>query len=159
MQKEITSQYLAALEMMKRVIDKCPDELWQNATFTNPFWHIAYHALFYVHLYAQPEEAAFVPWEKHRPNLNGFGPRPGHRMNRGNEANHSAAPKCWITWPFAKKKWLHKPACSIQKRPLVLIGFRSTSWNCNFITSATCNCTLANCASGYGLKLVLRLAG
>ncbi|GJM40875.1 MAG: hypothetical protein DHS20C20_11570 [Ardenticatenaceae bacterium] len=76
MQKEITSQYLAALEMMKIVIDKCPDALWRSEKFTNPFWHIAYHALFYTHLYAQPEEADFVPWEKHRPNLNGFGPPP-----------------------------------------------------------------------------------
>ncbi|MBK7894550.1 MAG: DinB family protein [Candidatus Promineifilaceae bacterium] len=75
-QADITSQYLATLAMMKQVIEKCPDELWRNPTFTNPFWHIAYHALFYVHLYAQPEEATFVPWEKHRPNLNGFGPPP-----------------------------------------------------------------------------------
>ncbi|WP_420629766.1 DinB family protein [Candidatus Leptofilum sp.] len=76
MQKEITSQYLAVLEMMKQVIAKCPDDLWQDASHTNPFWHVAYHALFYTHLYAQPEEATFVPWEKHRPNVNGFGPPP-----------------------------------------------------------------------------------
>ena len=74
--KAITSQYLATLEMMKQVIEKCPDELWRNPTFTNPFWHIAYHALFYTHLYAQPEEAAFIPWEKNRPNISGFGPPP-----------------------------------------------------------------------------------
>lgn len=76
MQKEITSQYLAALEMIKTVIEQCPDDLWRSEEFTNPFWHIAYHALFYIHLYVQPEEADFIPWEKNRPNISGFGPPP-----------------------------------------------------------------------------------
>jgi hypothetical protein len=71
---EISSQYLATLAMMKQVIEKCPDDLWQSADATNHFWHIAYHPLFYTHLYAQPKEATFTPWEKHRPNLNSFGP-------------------------------------------------------------------------------------
>jgi hypothetical protein len=72
----ITSQYLATLEMMKQVIAKCPDEVWRDAKPANQFWHIAYHALFYTHLYLQPKEAEFTPWPKHRPNLNLFGPPP-----------------------------------------------------------------------------------
>ncbi len=36
----ITSQFLAALEMMKQVVTKCPDDLWHNPTHTNKFWHI-----------------------------------------------------------------------------------------------------------------------
>jgi len=72
----VISQYLATLEMMKQVIEKCPDAVWLNADHTNYFWHIAYHALFYTHLYLQPQGADFTPWTKHRPNLNSFGPPP-----------------------------------------------------------------------------------
>jgi len=70
----IVSQYLAALEMMKQVIEKCPNAVWLNADHPNFFWHVAYHALFYTHLYLQPQEADFIPWTKHRRNLNSFGP-------------------------------------------------------------------------------------
>ena len=72
----IISQYLAALEMLKQVIEKCPDAVWLNADHANDFWHVAYHALFYTHLYLQPQEADFTPWAKHRRNLNAFGPPP-----------------------------------------------------------------------------------
>ncbi len=76
----IKSQYLAALAMMKQVVTECPDDLWHNPAQTNKFWHIAYHALFYTHLYLQSGEDAFVPWDKHRPNLNYMGqlPYPPH---------------------------------------------------------------------------------
>lgn len=63
----IKSQYLASLEMLKQTIVACPDSLWYSTGYKNPFWHTAYHALFYVHLYLQPSEADFVPWEKHKP--------------------------------------------------------------------------------------------
>ncbi len=72
----ITSQYLASLEMMKEVVTKCPDEVWRNRKPTNQFWHVVYHALFYTHLYLQPQEADFTPWSKHRRNLNAFEPPP-----------------------------------------------------------------------------------
>lgn len=72
----IASQYLATLEMMKQVISKCPDDVWRGSKPTNQFWHIAYHALFYTHLYLQPQGADFTPWPKHRPNLNSLGPPP-----------------------------------------------------------------------------------
>jgi hypothetical protein len=72
----IISQYLASLEMMKQVVGKCPDVVWRNPVHTNHYWHIAYHALFYVHLYLQPEEADFIPWAKGRPNLNFMGQLP-----------------------------------------------------------------------------------
>ena len=58
----IQSQYLSALEMMKCVIENCPEALWTADTHKNRTWHIAFHALFYVHLYLQPGEADFVPF-------------------------------------------------------------------------------------------------
>jgi hypothetical protein len=61
----IKSQYRASLEMLRRAIEACPDPLWGSSDYKNPFWHIAYHALFYTHFYLHPSEEAFVPWEKH----------------------------------------------------------------------------------------------
>jgi hypothetical protein len=62
----IQSQYLAAMEMLKQTIENCPDALWDRPTDTNKYWHVAYHAIFYVHLYLQPTGEDFHPWEKHR---------------------------------------------------------------------------------------------
>ncbi len=59
----LTSQYLAALAMLRNAMVACPDELWAGTQDTNQFWRIAYHALFYVDFYLSPSEEAFVPWE------------------------------------------------------------------------------------------------
>jgi diadenosine tetraphosphatase ApaH/serine/threonine PP2A family protein phosphatase len=68
----ITSQYMAALEMLAQAITQCPQNLWADPDDQNQFWHVAYHALFYTHLYLQPTEADFQPWEKHLGGLQSF---------------------------------------------------------------------------------------
>ena len=60
----IKSQYYAALEMLNQAIEACPESLWDDPGYESPFWHIAYHVLFYTHLYLQPTEQDFRPWEK-----------------------------------------------------------------------------------------------
>jgi hypothetical protein len=62
----IISQYLAALEMLKQSILACPEALWHNPDDHNKFSQIAYHALFYTHLYLQESEQAFRLWSGHR---------------------------------------------------------------------------------------------
>jgi len=62
----IKSQYNAALEMLKQAVEACPEPLWSDPQYESPFWHVAYHALFFAHLYLQPHEEDFVPWEKHQ---------------------------------------------------------------------------------------------
>jgi len=62
----IKSQYHAALDMLRQVIANCPDPVWLSRTPKNHFWRVAFHALFYTHLYLQPAEKDFVPWPKHR---------------------------------------------------------------------------------------------
>jgi hypothetical protein len=62
----LISQYLASLEMLKEAISKCPEKLWNNPEDKTKFWHLAYHALFYTHLYLQESEHSFTPWSKHR---------------------------------------------------------------------------------------------
>jgi hypothetical protein len=65
-QAALTGQYHAALAMLKQVIEQCPDDLWTGGGHNIPFWRVAYHTLYGTHLYLQPDEAAFQPWELHR---------------------------------------------------------------------------------------------
>jgi hypothetical protein len=60
----LKSQYHAALTMLKTAIRRCPDELWDSSgTHANSFWRMAYHTLYYAHLYLQPNNWVFSPWE------------------------------------------------------------------------------------------------
>jgi len=70
----IKSQYLASLEMLRQAIQKCPDPLWADPEYKNQSWHIAYHALFYTHLYLHPTEDDFTPMEMHRENYRSLDP-------------------------------------------------------------------------------------
>ncbi len=72
--KALTSQYLAALAMLEETIRRCPDDLWVDPQAKDQFWQIAYHALFFTHLYLQESEAAFRPWAKHRKDYHNLGP-------------------------------------------------------------------------------------
>lgn len=62
----LKSQYHAALAMLRETIELCPDELWYDEGPHNAYWQIAYHTLFFTHLYLMPDEAAFRPWRGHR---------------------------------------------------------------------------------------------
>ncbi len=63
----LKSQYHAALAMLRAAIRRCPDDLWTSSGgHANPFWRIAYHTLYYTHLYLQPNNWAFRPWEHHQ---------------------------------------------------------------------------------------------
>jgi hypothetical protein len=70
----IRSQYHAALEMLRQAIIKCPEALWDNPADKNRFWHVAYHTLFYTHLYLQHTREQFKPWSGHREGYNSFRP-------------------------------------------------------------------------------------
>jgi|SRR5215470_680398 len=72
----LMKQYRAPLEMLGQAIDLCPESLWYSAEYHNRFWHVAYHALFYTHLYLHPTEAELVPWPKCRPSYNFLGALP-----------------------------------------------------------------------------------
>ena len=66
MKEIIKSQYRAALAILGDAIEKCPDALWAEKHVAQPVWHIAYHALYFTHLYLQVRGEDFVPWAKHR---------------------------------------------------------------------------------------------
>jgi hypothetical protein len=62
----LKSQYHAALAMLQQAIDLCPDDAWSSSEHVNSPWQVAYHTLFFAHLYMQPSEADFSPWEHHQ---------------------------------------------------------------------------------------------
>ena len=62
----IKSQYHASLAMLAEAVERCPDDVWLADSHRNRFWQIAYHTLFFAHLYLQPNQAAFRPWEQHQ---------------------------------------------------------------------------------------------
>ena len=65
----IKSQYYAAMAMLRQAIENCPEALWEDASYNNPAWRLAYHTLIYTHFYLSPTEADFKPWEKHREDM------------------------------------------------------------------------------------------
>jgi hypothetical protein len=63
----VKSQYHACLRMLRTAIRRCPEDLWTHPDgHANPFWRIAYHTLFYTHLYLQANNRIFRPWEHHQ---------------------------------------------------------------------------------------------
>jgi hypothetical protein len=55
----LKSQFHAALGMLRDAIEQCPDDEWMSARHHNAFWQMAYHTLFYAHLYFGKDEKAF----------------------------------------------------------------------------------------------------
>jgi hypothetical protein len=62
----LKSQYHAALNTLREVMEKCPDSLWDDPADGAPrFWRVAYHTLFYCHFYLQQRQEDFTPWARH----------------------------------------------------------------------------------------------
>jgi hypothetical protein len=61
----LKGQYHAAYRMLANCIEACPDHLWNAGEYPRQFWKIAYHAVFYGHLYLGQGEADFTRWPKH----------------------------------------------------------------------------------------------
>jgi len=54
----IGRQFAAAIQMLRLAVEACPEELWDDRTEGSPFWHLAYHALFFADLYLSKDERA-----------------------------------------------------------------------------------------------------
>lgn len=75
LRSSIASQFQSELAMLRRAIELFPESLWLEGS-PNRSWHIAYHALFYLHFYLAPSDAEFTAWPKHRPEYNYLGEVP-----------------------------------------------------------------------------------
>jgi len=61
----LKGQYYGTLAMFRQCIERCPEDVWLSGTFPRTYWRIAYHSLFYTHLYLMQAEKDFVAWDKH----------------------------------------------------------------------------------------------
>ncbi len=59
----LASQYKASLGMLHTVLDKVPDEQWNNEDYNNPNWQIAYHVLWGTKFYLGANPESYVPFE------------------------------------------------------------------------------------------------
>lgn len=57
----IGRQFAAAIQMTRSAVQDCPDELWDDRSEGSPFWHLAYHALYFADLYLSDDEESFRP--------------------------------------------------------------------------------------------------
>lgn len=67
-QEVIGRQFAAAIQTMRAAIEACPDDLWDDREGGSPFWHIAYHVMYYVDLYLSDDDKSFEPRPFHREN-------------------------------------------------------------------------------------------
>lgn len=72
----LTGQYRAGLAMLADCVQKCPDDLWttpdpevddEDRVIYRAFWRIAFHTVYFTHLYLGQNEDAFQPWPGRRP--------------------------------------------------------------------------------------------
>lgn len=76
LRKALNNQYYAALATLRQTIVHCPDSLWEDPQYPNPYWRVAYHALYYAHLYLEKDLESFTPWDKERPGYHDLGNPP-----------------------------------------------------------------------------------
>jgi len=69
---KLTSQFRASLAMLRSTIESCPEDLWRRGKDRNPFWALAYHAVYFAHLYLSPSEQEFIPFERQVDGREGF---------------------------------------------------------------------------------------
>jgi hypothetical protein len=61
-------QFAAALQMLQQAIEACPDDLWDDRSQGSPFWHLAYHALYFTDLYLSDDLKDFQARDDHEEN-------------------------------------------------------------------------------------------
>ena len=54
----ISEQYGAAIAMLKKNLKSCPKEVWDDRTSGPPFWHVAYHVMWYFDWYLSDSKEA-----------------------------------------------------------------------------------------------------
>jgi hypothetical protein len=69
-QTTIGRQFAAAIQIVRQAVEACPDDLWDDRSDGSPFWHLAYHALFYTDFYLSDDEKAFEPMDFHEEKAN-----------------------------------------------------------------------------------------
>jgi hypothetical protein len=61
----IGRQMLTSIQMLRNAVEACPGEFWDDRSEGTPFWHIAYHALFFCDFYLSDSDKAFQARDYH----------------------------------------------------------------------------------------------
>jgi hypothetical protein len=72
----LKEQYHAGLAMLGQCIERCPEDLWTAGTHPRTFWRIAFHAVYFTHLYLGQSEDTFQPWPVRREGFPSMWQRP-----------------------------------------------------------------------------------
>lgn len=59
----LASQYKASLGMLRKVLEKVPEEQWNTEEYNNPNWQIAYHLLWGAKFYLGANPERYIPFE------------------------------------------------------------------------------------------------
>jgi len=54
----IHEQYGAAIAMLEQNLKSCPKEVWDDRTSGSPFWHVAYHVMWFLDWYLSDSKKA-----------------------------------------------------------------------------------------------------
>jgi len=71
----ISEHYGAAIAMLKKNLKSCPAEVWDDRTSGPPFWHVAYHAMWFLDWYLSDSKEAREGFKSN------FGEDPSHSLN------------------------------------------------------------------------------
>jgi len=63
LQNILRGQYGGSLKMLENAVGVCPDDLWLENAGATPFWHVAFHTLFFADLYVSGSLDGFAPPE------------------------------------------------------------------------------------------------
>jgi hypothetical protein len=159
-QSALKGQYHAALAMLKQTIEKCPDDLWTSQGQSPAFWRVAYHTLFYTHLYLQPDEKAFRAWDHAARNISSWALCPGRRTANRRSASPTQSPRSSNTGSFAIP-WSMPPSIDSTSTPRSADspGTNCRSWITRSTTSATSSTTPRCCPAGCAWRRDWILAG
>lgn len=61
MKDAIWRQFGAAIESLERAVDACPEDLWGDQDRNPQYWHVVYHALFFLDFNLSETPAGFAP--------------------------------------------------------------------------------------------------
>ena len=118
----LKGQYHASLVMLRQAVETCPDELWNAGNPPRQFWRLAYHTLFYTHMYMEDRVEDFRAWSKHRDDVESDAEREkmdavpytkaeileylvivDNKVDARVEAMDLEAPECGIPWYKMRK--------------------------------------------------------
>jgi len=80
----ISEQYGAAIAMLKKNLKLCPEEVWDDRTSGPPFWHVAYHVMWYFDWYLSDSKEARESFKSK------FGEEPSQDLNKSPEITLTA---------------------------------------------------------------------